>query len=214
MPTIIETEVFALGELSDRAKEEARAWYRRDVDHVDWHDTVFDDFEAICRILGVSIRTHSVPLLGGGFGKRSCIYFTGFWSQGDGACFVGSYGYAKGLTRAIRSYAPRDVELHRIADRLAEVQQRNFFQLRAEVTHRGRYHHEFSMEIRVERDSPTHQVMTTDAEDIVVDAMRDIARWLYRRLEREWDFLNSDELVDEAIAANAFTFTEDGRRFG
>lgn len=214
MPTIVETRVFTLGELSDRAKEEARSWYRRGVDHVDWYDAVFEDFEAICRILGVTIRTRSVPLMGGGFGTRNCIYFSGFYSQGDGACFIGSYGYEKGSTRAIRSYAPRDVELHRIADALAEVQRRNFFQLYAEISHRGRYYHEFCMDISVARNSSTYQDMTTDADDIVIDALRDLARWPYRQLEREWDFLNSDEMVDEGIIANAFTFTEDGQHFG
>lgn len=214
MPTIVETLVFALSELSDRAKDEARCWYRREVDHDDWFDAVFDDFEEICRILGLSIGTRSVPLMGGGFGTRSCIYFSGFFSQGDGACFTGSYGYEKGSARAIRSCAPRDAELHRIADELVEIQQRNFFQLRAEISHHGRYYHEFSMDIRVERDSPTYQVMTADAEDIVIDAMRDLARWLYHQLEQEWEYLNSDEVVDEAIIANAFTFTEDGQRFG
>ncbi len=41
-----------------------------------------------------------------------------------------------------------------------------------------------------------------------------MARWLYRQLEREYDDLTSDEAVDEAIAANGYTFTADGKRFG
>ncbi len=56
--------------------------------------------------------------------------------------------------------------------------------------------------------------MTADAEDIVTEALRDLARWLYRQLEREYEYLTSDEAVDEAIAANEYTFTEAGRRFG
>lgn len=214
MPTIVRTRVFTLNELSEPAKERARTWYRQSVDHIDWYDAVFDDFEAICGILGVSIATRSVPLMGGGTRPRSCIYLTGFWSQGDGACFLGSYDYAKGSARRIRSYAPRDAELHRIADALAEVQRRNFFQLYADIAHRGRYHHEFSMDIGIGRSSPTCQDITTDAEDIVSETLRDLARWLYRQLEQEWNYLNSDEVVDEAIADGAFTFTEDGRRFG
>lgn len=41
-----------------------------------------------------------------------------------------------------------------------------------------------------------------------------IFRWLYRQLEREYDYLSSDEAVDETIAANEYTFTAAGRRFG
>jgi predicted ArsR family transcriptional regulator len=45
--------------------------------------------------------------------------------------------------------------------------------------------------------------MTHDAEGVVTEAMRDLARWLYRQLEREYDDQMSDASVDEAIAANA-----------
>ena len=57
-------------------------------------------------------------------------------------------------------------------------------------------------------------MLTEDAEDIVVEALRDLAHWLYRQLEQEYEFQSSDEMVDEAIIANDYTFTEDGRRFG
>jgi len=42
--------------------------------------------------------------------------------------------------------------------------------------------------------------MTNGAEDTVTEALRDLARWLYRQLEREP--LTSDAAIDEAIAAN------------
>ena len=70
------------------------------------------------------------------------------------------------------------------------------------------------MAISVERDSPTGQDMTADAEETVIETLRDLARWLYRQLEREYGYLTSDEVVDEAIAPNAYTFTAAGRRFG
>jgi hypothetical protein len=56
--------------------------------------------------------------------------------------------------------------------------------------------------------------MTADAEETVIEALRDLARWLYRQLEREYDHLSSDEAVDESITVNEYTFTEAGRRFG
>ncbi len=52
--------------------------------------------------------------------------------------------------------------------------------------------------------------MTADAEETVIEALRDLALWLYRQLEREYDYLTSDEAVDEAITANAYTFTAGG----
>ena len=56
--------------------------------------------------------------------------------------------------------------------------------------------------------------MTADAEDVVAEVLRDLARWLYRQLESEYEFLMSDAVVDSAIATNEYTFTETGRRFG
>jgi hypothetical protein len=104
--------------------------------------------------------------------------------------------------------------LHRIADALQAIQRRNFYQLRADASQRGRGCHEYSLSIAIERDSPTHQDMTADAEECVADLLRDLARWLYRQLEREYEYQTSDTVTDEAILANDYTFTVDGRRFG
>ena len=214
MPEIIETTVYQLHELSDDAKDKARGWYREIGFDFDWYDTVYEDFERVCAIVGVSLATRNVRLFGSGQRPKPCIWFSGFWNQGDGACFEGHYRNAKGAARQIRAYAPTDTELHRIADSLQPLQRRNFYQLRATVTQRGRYAHEYAMNIAVARDGPTGQDMTRDAEDVVTEAMRDLARWVYRQLEREYDYQTSDASIDEAIAANAYTFTEEGRRFG
>ena len=70
------------------------------------------------------------------------------------------------------------------------------------------------MSVVVTRDSPTWQPATEDAEEIVTEALRDLARWLYRQLEVEYDHLTSDEAIEEGIIVNEYTFTEAGRRFG
>lgn len=214
MPEIIETTVYRLDELSDAAKEKARAWYREGAFDYDWYDAVYEDFQRIAKILGIRLKTRSVRLMGGGSRQEPCIWFRGFCSQGDGACWEGFYSYRKNVPAEIRSYAPQDTTLRGIADALQAIQRRNFYQLRAEASHRGHYYHEYCMAISVERDSPTHQDMTPDAEDIMIEALRDLARWLYRQIEREYDYLSSDEAVDETITANDYTFTETGLRFG
>ena len=213
MPRIVETTVYRLDELADDAKDSARTWYRQGADD-DWWDFVYDDFEMVCAILGVRLKTRSVRLMGGGTRQKPCIWFSGFWSQGDGACFEAFYAYEKDAPRKIRAHAPLDVELHRIAGVLQAVQRTNFYQLHADASHRGRYYHEYCMTISVERDSPHYQDMTPDAEEAVVEALRDLARWLYRQLEREYEHHTSDPIVDEAIQASEYTFTADGRRFG
>lgn len=78
MPEIIETTVYRLDELSEGAKEKARTWYREGcLDH-DWFEFVYDDFERICTILGVTLERRTVRLYGGGARPKPCIWFSGF----------------------------------------------------------------------------------------------------------------------------------------
>jgi len=70
------------------------------------------------------------------------------------------------------------------------------------------------MAIEVERDSPTWQPPTDGAEDTVIEAMPDLARWLYRQLRSEYEHQTSDDAVDEIVGINEWTFTADGTRFG
>ena len=214
MPEVIETLVYSFDELDERARERARDWYRQASADDDWHEFVFEDFERVCEILGIDLATRSIRLYGGGTREKPCIWFSGFASQGDGACFEGSYSYRKGAARAIRAYAPTDERLAAIADQLQLIQRQNLYALEVRITHRGRYYHEHSIAVSVERASNNFQPPTSDAEDIVAEALRDLARWLYSQLEREYKYQISNEVVGEGIIANGYTFTEVGRRFG
>ena len=184
-------ELFQFDELSDDAKEVARQWWRDASFHDEWWDSVYDDFDTIAELIGVTI------------GDKQ---FSGFWSQGDGASFAGFYSYKKGSCKAIRDYAPKDITLHRIADDLAAIQRRNFYSLSANITlHKG------SMQVSVERDSDNYQNATNDAESEVQNAMRSLAQWLYKQLEREYVYRNADEQVDDIIRANGYEFYESGK---
>ncbi|BEV13203.1 antitoxin of toxin-antitoxin stability system (plasmid) [Asticcacaulis sp. DW145] len=214
MPEIVEVSVFRFDELDDEAKAKARDWYREGAFDYPWYEFVYDDFERICDLIGIRLKSSAVRLMGGGTRPKPNIYFRGFWSQGDGACFEGQYTYRKGAGRAIREHAPTDRDLHRIVDDLTGVQRRNFYQLTANATHRGHYYHEYCMSIDVERDSPNCMDLSSDAEEVVKEALRDLARWLYRQLERQYDYLNSDACIDEVIEANGYRFREGGSFYG
>ena len=214
MPQVIEITVYTLDELSDAAKEKARAWYRETGLIDEWHDYIFDDFEAICRIIGITLDTHPVRLYGGGARDRSNIWYRGFWSQQDGACYEGCYTHARGAAKALRAHAPKDTELHGIADALQDAQRRNFWQLHATVRQTGRHPHASSLQIDVERDSPTWQPIAAGTDDTVVEALRDLAYWLYRQLRDAYEAETTDCAVDDAIAVNEWTFKANGERFG
>ena len=215
MSSIITTTVYTLDELScPSAREKARDWYRVHHSDSNWYENVYEDFRAVCGIFGIDLRQRVFRLSNGRFMEEACIWFSGFCSQGDGACFEGRWHWQPATARRLREYATQDHELHRIADALQAVQKRNFWQLQAEIHHRGRYCHPYSMDITVTRNSPTGQAMTADAEAAVSEALRDLAFWLYRQLENEYDRLTSDAAVDEALLINEYTFTEAGLRAG
>jgi hypothetical protein len=214
MPEPVTVLVYRLDELGSSARDTARAWYREACADLGWYDAVFEDFRRICEILGVELKTRPVRLVGGGTRQDPCIYFTGFACQGDGACYEADYAYRVGSSRAIRAYAPKDTWLHRIADSLAAVQRRHFYRLHAKLRHSGRYYHECCMSVSVERRTPwADDAPGLETEEALTEVLRDLARWLYRQLEREYDYQTSDDEVDEAIRANDYTFTVDGRRF-
>lgn len=209
MSRVVETTVYKFEELSDSAKEKAREWYRQGNCQDEWWDSVYEDAATVAEKLGIDLRTKSVKLMGGGTRQDPCIYFSGFSSQGDGACFEGHYRYKKGSVKEVSQYAPQDKELHRIARELQDLQRRYFYSITATVTHRDRYCHERSVDIDVDFGERSHNV--DDAES-VAELLRDFMQWIYESLETEWDGLNSDGTVEENIIANEYEFEEDGSR--
>ena len=234
MPVAVTHYLYKFEELSDRAKDKARSWYLEGQLDYDWWDSVYEDALRMAEILGIEIDYRHHPASGrpGSKGwKEPKIWFRGFSSQGDGACWEGSYRYAKGALKKLQSEAPAryqyckpdgtlewaeskgNTELHRIARALQKVQARHFYKLVATVSHRGFYSHSGCMIVDVEHDEDRYRDLG-DAEGEIKDLLRDFADWIYRRLEDEHDWLTSDEQVDESIIANEYTFDEDGNYEG
>lgn len=188
-------ELFSYSELSDSAKESARQWCREGALDYDWWDGVFEDAKTIGALMGIEIED---------------IYFSGFCSQGDGACFTGCYSYEKGGAKAVRDYAPQDAELHRIARELQNQQRACFYQLSARIEHSGRYSHSGCTRISVCDDRDGDYAEASIDEDLT-QTLREFMDWIYHQLEREYEWLMSDEQVVESIEVNDYTFTEDGK---
>ena len=212
MPEIITTEAYKLDELRDAAKAKAREEFITDVlNEGQWHEVVHDDFENMSNTLGITIgRMPTKDGRGDPTGGGRCIWFSGFSCQGDGACFEGRWTHVPGMRKSIREQAPLDKTLHRIADELAAVQRRNFYQLTAAITHTGNYLNAEAMDVEVQRDSPHGQEPTEDALKTVTEAMRELAQWLYAELEKEWISACRDTEVDSAIRHREWLFTADG----
>ena len=212
MPSIAEVMVYSFDELNNRAKQTAREWFRSGINEDFDISNSEDDFEECAKRLGIEFDGRTVKLHGGGNRVKPTIYYSGFNSQGDGACFEGSYSYKKGATKLIAEYAPKDRELNRIALALQDVQRRNFYRLTASMSHSGHYYHSGCMAVSVEDSGNEWRNLGTDDETIR-QLMKDFADWMYDRLEKEYEHIMSDEYVDDCIRINEYTFTENGDIF-
>lgn len=190
--------LYTFDELSDEAKERAREWYRSaSIMSGYWEEDILEDAKTIADLFGFGVDE---------------IYYSGFWSQGDGASCIGRYRYKRGALKAVKKYAPNDEELHGIVQRLQKIQAANFYRIEVNVTHSGRYQHSGYMRFDIDRNDDV-PLATEDKEDIK-DNLRWFADWVYKRLENGYEWVNSDEVVNENILLNEYTFDEDGNREG
>lgn len=209
MARTVETTIYKFDELSDTARELARDWWRNATSADFDASATIEDAERVAQILGIEFATRQIQLMGGGTRRESAVYWSGFWSQSDGACFEGVYRYAKGAAKAIREYAPTDTRLHAIADALQTTQRKAFYRLEASISHHGHYYHSGCMSVSVDDREDSYRDVSR-FEDDITEAMRDFADWIYRQLEAEYEYTMSDENVDESIRINEYEFEADG----
>lgn len=233
-------KLYQFDELSDRAKEKAREWYRRvSADDTFWHEhvprshTVIDDAADVLKKCGFDTYRRRAKLMNSTSKLMPAIYFTGFWSQGDGACFEASWSpesimdHAAFCSEYPATWTDADGVVHRSESnealqaihaesvRLAALNPTRMVSWHC--VHSGRYCHEHSVSFhyddeRGDGDDGDTENMPADIQEEHEENARDAMRWIYRQLEREWEWQNSNEQIDETIRANEYEFTEDGER--
>ena len=173
-------------------------------EHLDWWDGVYDVFKADMDAIGIEVDK---------------MYFSGFWSQGDGACFEGRVFSWEDFLPSL-GYA--DPALIALADTGWKFG----------VEHKGHYYHEnctrfdaclntLDSNDAYDDDDFAHvfspyksEIQTAawmalianykrlDLEEEFEEAFKGHMRDLYNRLEVEYDHLTSDESVLAALDAN------------
>jgi len=188
-------------EVSDELLEKYRHF---NVEHIDWWDCVYESSKERMSEQGILVTD---------------IYFSGFCSQGDGACFE---GWIENTPLFLEKHCKPD-EYPLIRKLLASG---GTCSINSE--HRGHYYHENCTTFDVIADQlwrvlpmPTefHEQIVEewdkmleyelqDFEKESVEIFKRYMRELYRELEQEYDYLTSDEAVKESIIANDLTETE------
>lgn len=191
----VKLKVYKFPELSEQAKERAREWWRETQMSDDWHQWVIEDATRVFALAGFQIKE---------------ILYTGFWSQGDGACFVGSWG-AESTKHPdeMKDHAPEDTELHAIATQMYQIAQADP-EAWAAVTHHGMNYHKYTAEFEVHLGD---RIVLPDLEDRIIEAAREAMQWIYDRLEKEYEYQTSAEQIDMILTDMQYEFTETGKRY-
>lgn len=197
-------EVYSIDELSPEVKQKVIDNNRTiNTDGFEWWDMTYDDFVTIASKFGFML-------------DKRAIYFSGFSNQGDGASFECKYILLSDWKRAhksiaeLKAYAPVDKELERIF----KWYQKQIKSLHwtpedesVSVYREGYYYHSHTMRATIDDDTDK---TPPDIDAMVLAEARELADWLYATLERECEYLESDEVVLDTLKINEYTFTESG----
>ena len=216
-----EEETYSFEELSPEAQENALNNNRDiNVDYEGWEDGVTEGFKEDMGEIGIDDIT---------------ISYTGFNSQGDGASFTSDDVDTRKLFDAVGIKSNKalnmevdderskgeDKEFYDLLDTMEEVGQLDRNRIKPEEikvwikrTDRHHYHYntvEAEVEIWDEPDGwEEPDTFTVDIADQVTQYVRELCKDLYRSLEKEYDYLTSDEGVKETLIDSDYKFDEEG----
>lgn len=167
---------------------------------VDWWDWQYEDFTEQMGAIGITVDK---------------INFSGFYSQGDGACFTG---------HIYRTEMKQFMEAHNLAERyLAAFFFASRDELQVNIVSNSHHHcHENTVNVNVDDEyldysdfedndprGTIYQAMRTayykdalEFEEEVQEICRSYMKQLYIALRDEYEYLTSDECVLEAIKLN------------
>ena len=164
------------------------------------------------------------------------IYWSGFWSQGDGACWTGQVY----ISQWLKTHCKDSIGLSAWVELIRE----GVIDKHISVGHVGRYYHENSMAFGYIEDntdvfSREGDVMTTESifqsmtianvfdlieasdfeykttegiREAIIKSGQDFAQDIYRKLEKEYDYVMSEANLIEVCECNEWLFNAEGER--
>jgi hypothetical protein len=216
---------FKFAELSERAKSKARDAFREGHLDYEWWDDIYKDVLNIGKLLGIYVGTRTGKYSNGNPWSQPDIYFAGFSCQGDGACFSGDIwlsqmkGASARITAETNDGDPRLVALAVQAETLYGRAATIWTALRLAGTDVEDLHDLSDARFDVKNDGRGYFTRATPHDDDTWqdDLTKDVQAfvtafsvWIYRSLEAEHDYLNSDECIDAALEDYEKMFNEDG----
>ena len=191
---------YLFSELDDDGKERARESYRRDFDFQFHAECTIDEWKEQLTAEGWSVSKHGTLN----------IYYSGFWSQGDGAHFVSDSADIEKLARAMVGSGDLDDDDAIMVQRLLDYDVLDEFSANFRTI--GRYCHEGAVYIELNGYTGRELVDLAVAQfaDLLDEFRRDRCREIYRALETEYEYQTSDEVIDEWLSESGNEYDENG----
>ena len=197
----IEIKVYSFDELSKQAKAKAIENNNEINIHEDWYEYIYEDFISLNKDFEIDR-----------------IYFSGFWSQGDGAMFEYS-----GISDSLKDEFIDSLDLSPMRKQwlLGNIY------VSGKGKQSGHYCHEKSCSHSIYWEVDNGDLhynaqplfyewlerFAEDFEDFVISKYEDQANELYSNLSHSYDYLTSEDAIEETIIANDLEFYEDGSRY-
>ena len=188
----VNIELYQFKELSEEAQKRVIENMQEDDSFLmyDWYSWVYDEFKSKM------------------YQKYMCnvndIYFTGFWSQGDGASFS---GYV-----IIEEYLKATKQISKYANLRKYLEQ---YTPSVDIRQSGNYYHSNTMSFYDEdftEATEKQQDQLYKIMDEIEEVMKQEADDLYRELEQEYEYQTSDEAIAEQLINAEYEFYADGRQ--
>jgi len=186
-------EVYKFNELASEVQEKVieknRNW---NVEYQGWADHLLDDWK--CQLEEIGFEDVE-------------IYYSGFWNQGDGACFETKCFDFEKLVKHLDCKKYR--HLLTIVDYLSGAIEKNSYS--------NHYSHEktryVSIDLNNHRETPLLEKLVNEFEEDLETLRKNLSHQIYKQLTTEYMYLTSDDAVKESIECNEMEFFEDGTIF-
>jgi len=206
----IQLNLYEFAELDGAAKKKAIETERYiNVDY-HWWDFIYDDFITICETIGITV-------------DKASITFDGFYSQGDGSAFTAEIDLQRMLEAIVnknwKDYAPKlelGLTVPEIDRRVLRLVKENKLDVDPQITHPTRSYYVKAV-LNENLPYSFHGYPLIEKQlDLLEDGLIKIAetlnRHLYKSLQNEYEYQTDEQAVTEAIEANEYWFTADGKK--
>ena len=197
MSKVIEETVYTIDELKDQFPEVYKKVIEKQWDinvmH-GWYDFIEADYiEQLEKIGFYDIE----------------IQFSGFWSQGDGACFSGNWYKDRVDLSKVNPEELYSDNIKNLYSSLVDFTN-SYFDGSFCITTSGRYCHENTMSIDGECIDNDHEQIPYAFNTILTEC-KSIAREIYRSLEKDYEHLTSEDTILETLQCNEYYFDLSGK---